>query len=129
MPGCSALGSFSLKPFFETLTIRPPSNGTTVSTESPTSRVIPVDEEVAELCDQDERVLLTFDKDFGELVFRSGLRAGSAIVLFRLVPESPLEVLTILRSLIETGALVAGVFCVVARDKVRTRQLQKRDNS
>ena len=87
------------------------------------------DEEVAELCDQDERVLLTFDKDFGELVFRSGLRAGSAIVLFRLVPESPLEVLTILRSLIETGALVAGVFCVVARDKVRTRQLQKRDNS
>jgi TatA/E family protein of Tat protein translocase len=33
----------------ETLTIRPPSDGTTVSTESPTSRVIPVDEEVAEL--------------------------------------------------------------------------------
>jgi sec-independent protein translocase protein TatB len=33
----------------ETLTIRPPSNGTTVSTESPSSRVIPVDEEVAEL--------------------------------------------------------------------------------
>jgi sec-independent protein translocase protein TatB len=33
----------------ETLTIRPPSNGTTVSTESPSSRVIPVEEEVAEL--------------------------------------------------------------------------------
>jgi sec-independent protein translocase protein TatB len=33
----------------ETLTIRPPSNGTTVSTESPSSRVIPVHEEVAEL--------------------------------------------------------------------------------
>jgi sec-independent protein translocase protein TatB len=33
----------------EALTIRPPSNGTTVSTESPSSRVIPVDEEVAEL--------------------------------------------------------------------------------
>ena len=30
-------------------TIRPPSNGTTVSTESPSARVIPVDEEVAEL--------------------------------------------------------------------------------
>src|SRR5271154_5476307 len=37
------------EPTSETLTIRPPSNGTTVSTESPTSRVIPVDEEVAEL--------------------------------------------------------------------------------
>jgi sec-independent protein translocase protein TatB len=33
----------------ETLTIRPPSEGTTVSTESPSSRVIPVHEEVAEL--------------------------------------------------------------------------------
>jgi TatA/E family protein of Tat protein translocase len=33
----------------ETLTIRPPSNGTTVSTESPSSRMIPVHEEVAEL--------------------------------------------------------------------------------
>jgi TatA/E family protein of Tat protein translocase len=31
------------------LTIRPPSDGTTVSTESPSARVIPVDEEVAEL--------------------------------------------------------------------------------
>ena len=37
------------EPSPEALTIRPPSNGTTVSTESPSSRVIPVDEEVAEL--------------------------------------------------------------------------------
>jgi sec-independent protein translocase protein TatB len=37
------------EPASEALTIRPPSNGTTVSTESPSSRVIPVDEEVAEL--------------------------------------------------------------------------------
>ncbi len=33
----------------DTLTIRPPSDGITVSTESPSSRVIPVEEEVAEL--------------------------------------------------------------------------------
>ena len=84
------------------------------------------DEEVAELCDRDERVLLTFDKDFGELVFRQGLRAGSAIVLFRLVPESPAEVHAILRSLVETGVLVAGVFCVVTRERIRTRQLHQR---
>ena len=37
------------EPTSEALTIRPPSNGTTVSTESPSSRVIPVEEEVAEL--------------------------------------------------------------------------------
>ena len=37
------------EPTSEALTIRPPSNGATVSTESPSARVIPVDEEVAEL--------------------------------------------------------------------------------
>ena len=37
------------EPESDALTIRPPSNGTPVSTESPTSRVIPVHEEVAEL--------------------------------------------------------------------------------
>jgi TatA/E family protein of Tat protein translocase len=36
-------------PVSDAPTIRPPSNGTTVSTESPSSRVIPVHEEVAEL--------------------------------------------------------------------------------
>jgi predicted nuclease of predicted toxin-antitoxin system len=87
------------------------------------------DEGVAELCERDDRVLLRFDKDFGELVFRRGLRVGSAIVLFRLVPESPSEVLTILRSLMETGAIVAGVFCVVTRDRVRTRPLQHQADS
>jgi sec-independent protein translocase protein TatB len=37
------------EPASDALTIRPPSNGTTVSADSPTSRVIPVHEEVAEL--------------------------------------------------------------------------------
>jgi TatA/E family protein of Tat protein translocase len=37
------------EPTSEALTIRPPSEGTIVSTDSPSSRVIPVHEEVAEL--------------------------------------------------------------------------------
>lgn len=49
------------------------------------------DEEVAALCSASQRVLLTFDKDFGELVFHRGLSAGSGVVLFRLIPESPEE--------------------------------------
>jgi predicted nuclease of predicted toxin-antitoxin system len=87
------------------------------------------DEAVAALCDRDERVLLTFDKDFGDLVFRQGLPAGSAIVLFRLIPESPAEVHAILSSLLETGTLVPGLFCVVTRERVRTRQLRQRADS
>src|SRR5271154_7624507 len=33
---------------------------------------------------KDARVLLTFDKDFGELAWRTGLPASCGIVLFRL---------------------------------------------
>ena len=76
------------------------------------------DEQVAELCERDQRVLLTFDKDFGELVFRRGLRAGS-----------PAEVLSIFSSLMETGILVEGVFCVANRERIRARQLRQRPDS
>ena len=81
------------------------------------------DEEVAGLCDGLGRVLLTFDKDFGELVFRRGLVAELSVVLFRIDPE-PVVVAEILRSLVDTGILTAGVFCVVARNKVRVRPLR-----
>jgi len=50
------------------------------------------DEEVAAVCSESQQVLLTFDKDFGELVFHRGLSAGSGVVLFRFIPESPEEV-------------------------------------
>lgn len=51
-------------------------------------------------------------------------RAGLAVVLFRVVPQYPHEVVYILRSLIETGVLEAGTFCVATRDRVRTRRLR-----
>ncbi len=78
------------------------------------------DELVAGICDREERVLLTFDKDFGELVFRRGLSSGSSVVLLRVTPE-PGSLVDVIHSLIETGILTAGLFCVVARDRVRVR--------
>jgi hypothetical protein len=38
------------------------------------------DEEVAALCSESQRVLLAFDKDFGNPVFRRGLSVGSGVV-------------------------------------------------
>ena len=60
------------------------------------------DEQVAALCSESQRVLLTFDKDFGELVFRRGLSAGSGVVLFRLVPESPQEAADLALALVKS---------------------------
>jgi predicted nuclease of predicted toxin-antitoxin system len=38
---------------------------------------------------KEDRILITFDKDFGELAFRYGLPATCGIILFRIVTSSP----------------------------------------
>jgi len=37
----------------------------------------------------EDRVVVTFDKDFGELAFRWGLPASCGVILFRLRTQSP----------------------------------------
>jgi predicted nuclease of predicted toxin-antitoxin system len=81
------------------------------------------DEDVAALCAAQERILLTFDKDFGELVFRRGLPAGSGVVLFRLTPDSPAEAAEVALALVQSHPDLAGSFCVVTRDRIRIRPL------
>ncbi len=48
------------------------------------------DDEAVLTCARDERrLLVTHDKDFGELAFRWGLPADSGIILFRLAGTDP----------------------------------------
>ncbi len=39
---------------------------------------------------QEQRILLTFDKDFGDLAFRSGLPSDCGVILFRSVFRRPM---------------------------------------
>jgi hypothetical protein len=87
------------------------------------------DEEVAALCADRRRILLTFDKDFGELVFRRGLLVGSGVVLFRITPDSPEEPAEMALALVESRLDLAGSFCVVTRDRIRVRPLGPRTGS
>ncbi|HUI56879.1 MAG TPA: DUF5615 family PIN-like protein [Bryobacteraceae bacterium] len=83
------------------------------------------DDEIIALCADQQRVLLTFDKDFGELVFRRGLSTASGIVLFRITPESPEEAAGVASALVESQPDLGGVFCVVSRDRIRVRQIRQ----
>ncbi len=47
------------------------------------------DAEVLARAWSEDRVLLTFDKDFGSLVFQRGAEASRGVVLFRVVTTSP----------------------------------------
>ena len=71
----------------------------------------------------DGRVLLTFDKDFGELAFRKGLPAGCGIVLFRMVAGSPTKIAQHAVAVLESRTDWSGHFSVIMEDHVRMTPL------
>jgi predicted nuclease of predicted toxin-antitoxin system len=69
------------------------------------------------------RILLTFDKDFGELAFRIGLPTVCGVVLFRIAPRSPAYVAKRAVAVLESRSDWSGRFSVVEEDRVRTTLL------
>jgi len=83
------------------------------------------DAEVLLRAQDDGRLLLTEDKDFGELVFRSGM-AAPGVVLLRLDPEKYLLKWTRLQSAIEQfGERLFGRYLVIEEARFRSRPLLK----
>lgn len=73
------------------------------------------------------RLLLTFDRDFGELVFRRGAAGEPGVIYCRFVPRTPTEAGELLVRLArEPGVSFEGQFTVVDRDHVRRRRLPPR---
>ena len=79
------------------------------------------DEALLALAREEGRVLLTEDKDFGELVF---VRRLPHPCIVRFVEMSVAEKIVAMRDLLErhAGALRAGAILVVTREKVRIRR-------
>jgi predicted nuclease of predicted toxin-antitoxin system len=71
----------------------------------------------------DKRVLLTFDKDFGELAFKAALPAHCGIVLFRLSGESPADDNARAIAALTSRDDWAGNFSVVQDDRIRIRSI------
>jgi len=70
------------------------------------------------------RIVITFDKDFGELVYRGGTEASAGVVLFRITTRSPKETADrILRELTAHGDELPGHFTVVGDKGVRVVKL------
>jgi predicted nuclease of predicted toxin-antitoxin system len=77
------------------------------------------DRAVLELACSSGRRLLTFDSDFGDLIFAQGAAAPAAIFYFRLHPIVVEEVTQIaLRALVDVPD---GFFAVVSRESIRLR--------
>ena len=71
----------------------------------------------------EDRIILTFDKDFGELAFRLGLEASAGVILFRVTLSSPHSAAAIAVAALATPRTWTGHFAVVEDDRVRIRPL------
>ncbi|HEX3685375.1 MAG TPA: DUF5615 family PIN-like protein [Bryobacteraceae bacterium] len=81
------------------------------------------DEEVLSLSRQRQAVLITADKDFGQLVFLHG-QAYSGVMFLRLPGIAPEEKLRIVADVIAIyGSQLFGGFAVVTQSSVRLRKI------
>ena len=82
------------------------------------------DEIVLDLAYQEADVLLTADKDFGELVFRQG-RLTSGILLVRLAGLSPTRKAEVVAAAVnQHGPELPSAFAVLAARSFRIRRLK-----
>jgi predicted nuclease of predicted toxin-antitoxin system len=72
---------------------------------------------------REERILLTFDKDFGELARAAALPAACGVVLLRVPIPKPAEVGQRIAGLIAARNDWAGHFSVIEPGRVRMRSL------
>ena len=81
------------------------------------------DEQVLARAQIEERILITFDKDFGELAFRSKLPATSGVILFRISAPSSQHVAQVAVQVIAIRTDWAGHFSVIEDKRIRMTPL------
>ena len=90
-----------------------------VRTDAPGSS----DWKVLERAQTEDRVLITFDKDFGELAFRANLPASSGVILVRTSAPSSAHVARVAVAALESRTDWAGHFAVVEDARIRMTPL------
>lgn len=95
-----------------------------VRTDSPGS----TDEEVIGRVVSEGRVLITIDRDFGELAFRRRLSVRPGVILFRIPPASPAYVAEMTVTAIEAQSDWTGQFAVVEEQRIRVTRLPSGDD-
>lgn len=80
--------------------------------------------EVARLAVKEKRILLTFDKDFGEWVYKEGISVG--VVLFRLSHFNEQELVRLVSEVLpEIKENLHKTFTVIESDRIRIVPLPK----
>lgn len=81
------------------------------------------DEQILQIAQKENRIVVTFDKDFGELAFRSKLPVQSGIILFRITPRSSQYIAQVAVQALASRDNWFGHFSVVEDNRIRMTSL------
>lgn len=75
---------------------------------------------------RENRIVLTFDRDYGELIYRHRSFIPGGVVYFRFDPSTPEEPAKILSNILKQSEVsILGKFTVIERGRIRQRILHK----
>ncbi len=82
------------------------------------------DESVLSRAHAEQRIILTFDRDYSELIYRRRLPTPSGVAYFRFAPTTPEEPAERFIELLKAGHItLEGQFTVIGRGWIRQRPL------
>lgn len=79
------------------------------------------DPQVIAMAKADNRIILTFDKDYGELIFKHGMEAPPAVVFLRYRGRDPKAAAVLVHALIADGTSIERRFTIVEEGSLRQR--------
>jgi len=81
------------------------------------------DLEVLAQASSDGRIILTFDRDYGELIYRRRLPVPPGLLYLRFAPVAPVEPAEAVLAILRAGIPLEGRFTIADRNRVRQRPL------
>jgi predicted nuclease of predicted toxin-antitoxin system len=81
------------------------------------------DEAVLEIANTQERILITFDSDFGELIFKRKINS-KGVILLKFVPQSNDQISKIISNVLFSRVQLAGNFVIVTEKRLRVIRLK-----
>jgi predicted nuclease of predicted toxin-antitoxin system len=87
------------------------------------------DRDVLNLAVAEARILLTFDRDHGDLIFNDLAEPPPGVVYLRILPASAEQVGDVLAQIMDaSGEGLSGFLTVVTKDGIRQRRLPQSDD-
>lgn len=81
------------------------------------------DVQVMQIAIEESRTIITYDSDYGELIFKYGYKPKAGIIFLRNQPSEPLETAKILEKLISNpNLLFDGALTVVDSNSIRQKK-------